>query len=65
MEFIDCKAISQKWKDEIKATGVKACLYVISAGDDPASNTYSDKHDKGIKSSNSDNHHTDAFYLFS
>lgn len=40
MEFIDCKAIAQKWKDEIKATGVKACLYVISAGDDPASNTY-------------------------
>lgn len=40
MEFIDCKAIAQKWKDEIKSTGVNACLYVISAGDDPASAAY-------------------------
>lgn len=40
MEFIDCKAIADKWKSEIKATGVNACLYVISAGDDPASAAY-------------------------
>ncbi len=40
MEFIDCKAIAQKWKDEIKATGVKATLYVISAGDNAASAAY-------------------------
>lgn len=40
MDFIDCKAIAQKWKDEIKANGVEACLYVISAGDDPASAAY-------------------------
>lgn len=40
MEFINCKAIAQKWKDEIKATDVKARLYVIQVGDDPASSTY-------------------------
>jgi len=40
MEFIDCKAIADKWKGEIRATGVNACLYVISAGDDPASAVY-------------------------
>ncbi len=40
MQFIDCKAIAQKWKDEIKATGVKACFYVISSGDNPASAAY-------------------------
>lgn len=40
MEFINCKAIAQKWKDEIKAAGVNACLYVISAGNDPASAAY-------------------------
>lgn len=40
MEFINCKAIADKWKGEIKATGVNACLYVVSAGDDPASATY-------------------------
>ena len=40
MEFINCKAIAEKWKSEIKATGVNACLYVISAGDDPASAAY-------------------------
>lgn len=40
MEFINCKSIAQKWKDKIKATGVKARLYVIQVGDDPASSTY-------------------------
>lgn len=40
MKYIDCKSIAQKWKDEIKATGVVACLYVISVGDNPASASY-------------------------
>ena len=40
MTFIDCRSIAQKWKNEIKLNGVKARLYVISAGDDPASAAY-------------------------
>lgn len=40
MKFIDCKSIAQKWKDEIKASGVKATLYVIQVGDNPASSAY-------------------------
>lgn len=40
MQYIDCKSIAQKWKDEIKAHGVKAKFYVLQVGDDPASSTY-------------------------
>lgn len=40
MEYIDCKSIAQKWKDEIKAHGIKAKFYVLQVGDDPASTAY-------------------------
>ena len=40
MEFIDCKSIAQKWKDEVKAHGIKAKFYVLQVGDDPASSAY-------------------------
>lgn len=40
MTIIDCKSIAQKWKDEIKAHGIKAKFYVLQVGDDPASSTY-------------------------
>ena len=40
MEFIDCKSIAQKWKDEIKAHDIKAKFYVLQVGDNPASTTY-------------------------
>ena len=40
MEFIDCKSIAQKWKDEVKAHGIKAKFYVLQVGDNPASTAY-------------------------
>ena len=40
MEYIDCKSIAQKWKDEIKAHGIKAKFYVLQVGDNPASTAY-------------------------
>ena len=40
MEYIDCKSIAQKWKDEIKAHGIKAKFYVLQVGNDPASTAY-------------------------
>lgn len=40
MTIIDCKSIAQKWKDEIKAHGIKAKFYVLQVGDDPASSIY-------------------------
>lgn len=40
MKIIDCKSIAQKWKDEVKSTGVDAGLCVIQVGNDPASSAY-------------------------
>ena len=40
MQYIDCKSIAQKWKDEVKAHGIKAKFYVLQVGDDPASSAY-------------------------
>lgn len=40
MEYIDCKSIAQKWKDEIKAKGIHPSLRVIQVGHDPASDSY-------------------------
>lgn len=40
MTYIDCKAIAEKWKKEIKDVPVEAGLCVIQVGNDPASNAY-------------------------
>jgi len=29
MEYIDCKSIAQKWKDEIQAHGIQVKFYVL------------------------------------
>ena len=43
-KIVDCTAIAQKIKDEVKAEvellGIKPCLAVVIVGDDPASKTY-------------------------
>ena len=32
MEYIDCKSIAQKWKDEIKAHGIKGFMFTLKMG---------------------------------